>query len=150
MSRTAHSVNLAVTVDAPGWTTTAPDPHYWLAKNWKRYIILSDSQDLWEFGNEEAPRVSGVYFLWSGDLRLLYIGQSGDVLHRMNQHAWGRKIRFRYFSMIEMDMDIAPIIELAYICALQPPHNNLFGPVRWDGHNRMARLIKRLWRCAKD
>jgi hypothetical protein len=121
----------------------------WVSEYWRNYIYSPDHLDLYEFGDNEAPRSAGVYFLWGKEFALLYIGMSDDVLYRLNQHSWAGRIPFAYHSVIEMPIFAAPYIELAYICALRPPHNNKFGPIEWDGHQRAARLIERVWRRAK-
>jgi hypothetical protein len=135
-------------VDSPGWRGAALRSDSWLAARWKRYVRSIDALDMWHFGDPDAPMVEGVYFLWSAEFDLLYIGMSVDVPMRLIQHKHARRIPFAYFSVIEVDMASAPDVELAYICALTPPHNKKFGPVRWFGHNRMSRLIARVWRSA--
>lgn len=128
-----------------GWHTTTPEPHYWLGKRWKDYVHTAEWLELVE-RSADVPMSAGVYFLWDADGGLQYVGASCHVQNRVAQHIWARRIPFRYYSVIEADADIAALVEMVYICALRPVYNRTFGPVRWSGHERMARLIRRLWR----
>jgi hypothetical protein len=132
--------------DIPGWYPTPPGPHPWMDKVWKDYVHTAAWLDLHPRG-ADIPQASGIYFLWCKDKGLLYVGKSGHIFNRLSQHAWAGRIPFRFFSYFDCEEDdIAERVELAYICGLEPPYNKGYGPIRWNGTERMARLIRRLWR----
>jgi excinuclease UvrABC nuclease subunit len=84
----------------------------------------------WERLDRAAPQLSGIYFLWDEDDALLYVGQTLHSSIRVAQHAWGRRIPFVRFSVLEICCEpdavefVFPCFEAAYIKALQPPHNS--------------------------
>lgn len=130
-----------------GGQRVASEPNPYLAKRWREFVWSSDAMAWNQHGVDSPAEFAGIYFMWGGDATLLYIGQSLGVVYRMEQHKWRGKIPFAYFSGIPMsdDLDLMPIVEAAYICALRPPFNMRIGPVRWDGNDRMAKTIRRLW-----
>lgn len=120
----------------------------WIDQNWKRLVVAPEDLDRWTTKDDDALRVAGVYFLWSGDTGLNYIGHSGDVLYRMVQHKWSRRIPFDTFSVIEIDPNpfeyglCAPTLEKSYIEALEPPYNILR---TGTGIRKMVKAIRKLW-----
>lgn len=121
-------------------------PAQWLEENWPLLVIAPESLDRWSPGDSDAPHVGGVYFLWNGTA-LEYVGCSGDVLYRVAQHVWSRRIKFDSFSVIEIDPEphsfdlCAKVIEKSYIEALRPFRNIL----RTGGNMQMAEAIRKLW-----
>lgn len=123
-------------------------PDYWLDLVWRRYVVGPDHGQPYYSDSAALPGESGVYFLWSEDWALLYVGMSNEIRCRIANHVADRRIPFRYVIHIAVDTDLAPYVEKAYIDALQPPYNRKYDISHWDGHARMVRLIERIWRRA--
>jgi hypothetical protein len=124
-------------------------PHYWLDKRWRNFIIGPYAEiDSFYCDSPHLPADSGVYFLWGAEWDLCYVGMSTNIQYRMSQHVKARRIPFRYVTHIPMPTDIAKIIERVYIEALTPPHNQKYDWSGWKGHDRMVRLVRRLWHKA--
>lgn len=123
-------------------------PLRWLDSNWRRYIIgprvFLDS--FWKFDSRDLPVFSGIYFLWSEDWRLLYIGKASCIYNRMVAHGKAGRIPAVYVTCFELESPVSPQIETAYIHALTPPYNVRYEPKHWKHHERAEKLIRRLWR----
>jgi hypothetical protein len=74
------------------------------------------------------PQESGIYFLWRGD-ELLYIGLSGNIIHRLEEHKRGG-MPFDAFSYVLVPDLIMPTVERRYIKSLAPPLNTRWHPRR--------------------
>lgn len=103
-------------------------------------------------GNREQPYTAGrdepscgVYCLWWRD-GLQYVGLSNHIGVRLLQHWRAGKIRFDHYSYVECRESVLPFVEAAYIFGLEPPCNAKYEQPQWRGHERMARLIERVWR----
>jgi hypothetical protein len=119
-----------------------------MRSDWRRYVKApSQLPGLLDIGvsAHQLWNVSGIYFLCD-ETDLLYVGLSSNIGHRMSGHMKAGAIPATCVSYFEADRELLPFIELAYIKALDPPHNAKFTGGEWDGLDRMARLIARLWR----
>lgn len=71
-------------------------------------------------GSLPLPEVCGIYFLID-EGRVVYVGQSLNVLGRMPRHAMSKQ--FDRFAYIPCDQEALNFAESLYIHALQPPLN---------------------------
>jgi hypothetical protein len=121
---------------------------YWLDEVWRQYVIGPSHGDDYYCDSPALPHEAGVYFLWSEDWGLVYIGMTNSIARRSEQHRKEGRLRFRYVSFLPVEYDLAPYIEKVYIDALAPHGNRKFDWSHWPGHARMVRLVERIWRKA--
>lgn len=92
-------------------------------------MLLIDLLSRSELAAKRQPASSvsicGVYFLFDGN-RIVYVGQSTNVLGRIGTHAQAGK-KFDSFSYMEVEKDQLSEAELAYIQDFRPPLNRQFG-----------------------
>jgi predicted GIY-YIG superfamily endonuclease len=69
-----------------------------------------------------ALRIRGIYFLIQNQ-KIVYIGQSHDVINRIYTHLNKGKKGFDSFSYIEIAYDKLNILEAEYIVKFKPIHN---------------------------
>ena len=147
---TACSNLVAREDDFFGHYSQKPAPHRYMDKAWRRYVKPLESLTYYTregLLSDETEEMAGVYFLFKGDLR--YVGMSLGIKCRAMQHIWRGRHDFDLVGILSIDhneMDLMPMVEMAYICATLPPGNAKFGPISWAGHERMVRIIRRLWR----
>jgi hypothetical protein len=124
-------------------------PVHWLDQNWAGLVLSPRDLPGIDFDTPDAaPVAAGVYFLFS-DNELLYVGLSNNARQRLLEHWRQGEIPFDNFSFIECRHGVYPHVELAYIDALEPPYNTLYGVATWDGHARMVQRIRDVWGAAR-
>jgi hypothetical protein len=85
-----------------------------------KQLLLTASEILERSASYDAP--SGVYFLISGD-EIVYVGQSINVMSRMEDHA--RRIKFKRFAFAPFPREQLDLVESLYIHLLRPRFNGV-------------------------
>lgn len=80
----------------------------------KEYIV-STKQDV-------ERNKCGIYFLFDGN-EVVYVGQSVNILARINVHLAQEKKAFDAFAFVEYPQDVLNEVEAAYIVKLCPRYN---------------------------
>jgi hypothetical protein len=115
----------------------------YLAREWPGCLVGPD-MDVVPF-LDSHPIDAGVYFAFSEDEQLLYIGQSLGIQYRMTQHYWGGK-RWATYGAVAVPVDLFRPIETAYIHALTPPLNRQYlRPEYPELHERIVAAIQDRW-----
>lgn len=124
----------------------AGTPAWWcryMAAEWRRYLVGAD-QPVTAYPGDDLPR-EGVYFLWTADWGLEYIGISSGIEYRLLQHTRAGRV-FKYVGVIEIeDAWAREVVETAYIEALAPAGNGRRGYARFSKHEEMVAAIRELW-----
>lgn len=93
--------------------------------------------------------ICGVYFLVN-DERIVYVGQSTNLLMRVCDHARQGRIKFQSFAYLVCDSKELDALESAYIFRFKPKENGFIGggkrfatPLREDSPEVAALLLGR-------
>ena len=107
--------------------------------------VLTPNAEAYPIGHYPG---GGIYMLFDGDGRLLYVGQSLNTGYRVVQHAWsarrGERLKFVEFTALDIPNDLMRHVEAAHIHALSPPENSHPRP-DWEHHELMVCLVKKAW-----
>lgn len=110
---------------------------------WMPYMVGNDVPIVPR--GESHPVAAGIYFLFTEDKGLFYIGMSLNLSIRTAQHTWGGK-RIGYVGAIDVPNEWIDIVETAYIDALQPPVNKKYArTIHQPIHDKMVSVIKGMW-----
>jgi len=127
---------------------TSETPDEWMQRNWRHYVITPHSLHFAQCFVDPDEHVRAVYFLWGASGRLLYVGKSCSLRHRLIQHAINDEIPFLYYSSIDADCEhdcFLREIEAAYITALSPPYNRKPQYCSFTNHKRFTAAIVTAW-----
>lgn len=124
-------------------------PQWWMDGAWRMFVRPPYKLADRAYPSEAPPDRSGVYFLWTGETRLLYVGRATRMDARLLAHWKAKRVPFDSYSCLPAPATLLPLIEAPYIEALDPCYNRKPELSRWAGHARMTRLIARLWGRAR-
>jgi excinuclease UvrABC nuclease subunit len=74
---------------------------------------------------EKLDKCCGLYFLYDGNLKLMYIGRSYNLRNRIPTSANDKKLNYFKYLILENKADCL-CLEVAFIIQLKPPLNNEF------------------------
>lgn len=112
------------TYPTPPWKQTGEIPHDWFKNNVAKFIyqVSHIIKEAVPYALNERPFASGIYFLFY-EKEIIYVGQSGDIRNRMNQH-WEKEWDIQYYWCFGgIPKFYIEDVEAYYIHLIEPPLN---------------------------
>lgn len=118
-----------------------------IPKCWQNLLILPTDQRFSDI--QDLPTDPGLYAMYTQDGRLMYVGKSNNIHHRLRQHErrsfWFNDWPAFYSCRPIEDHVMLHRVEVAHIYALTPSENRRYEPTYWRQHKKMAGLLQKLW-----